>query len=254
MEQDQSDIEKPDRPPLQPAKPASRPVKQFNERPTKEEIAALPLFASLPLDRIEVIKTPGQARDAVRAMKQERFVGFDTESQPTFSTEQKSTGPHVFQFALRERVYIFQSHLKHTLPFVKGIVESAHIVKIGFGLISDRRPLLRVHGMQLATTVDLTKELRSLNYKQALGVKAAVAVVLKHRLRKKKSITISSWSMPKLRNDQLLYAADDAFAALQIFRAIGSPYKPSTKAILRQERAKREEPIKVPLRKNRHLI
>ena len=154
----------------------------------------------------------------------ERFIGFDTESKPTWSKGALRTGPHVIQFALSDRAYIVQTPLGILADPLRSIIESEYIVKIGFGLNSDRGPLFRNLGFRLKTTVELSQVLRVLNYQQKLGVKAAVAIVLGKNLNKPKSITTSNWALPKLSARQLEYAANDAFAALKVFRAMGSPY------------------------------
>jgi hypothetical protein len=60
-----------------------------------------------------------------------------------------------------------------------------------------------------------------------MGAKAAVAIVLGQRLQKSKSVTTSNWASAELKPNQLLYAANDAYAALCVFRALGSPYAPT---------------------------
>ncbi|MBV5298917.1 MAG: 3'-5' exonuclease domain-containing protein 2 [Rhodoferax sp.] len=194
------------------------------DRPSKEQIAQLPTFDGLALNRIFVIKTLSQLKVASEAIQFERFVGFDTESKPTWSKDAPRTGPHVIQFALSDRAYIIQVPLGILAEPLRSIIESEHIVKVGFGLNSDRGPIFRNLGFRLKSTVELSQALRSLNYKQKLGAKAAVAIVLGKNLHKLKSITTSNWALPKLTARQLEYAANDAFAALSVFRAIGSPY------------------------------
>jgi ribonuclease D len=194
------------------------------ERPTKEQIALLPLFPGLSLDQIVVLRSAEQFEDAYRAIEREGFVGFDTETKPTFKAGAEATGPHVIQFALHDRGFIIQLGMKPPLPFLASVIESQIIVKVGFGLKSDREPLFRTLGIRLGATVELTQVLRSLRYKNALGAKAAVAVVLGQRLQKSKSVTTSNWAAAVLKPNQLLYAANDAHAALAVFRALGSPY------------------------------
>jgi ribonuclease D len=194
------------------------------DRPTKEQIALLPPFAGLGLDQIVVLRSPSQFEDALRRIESEKFVGFDTETKPTFTKAAEATGPHVVQFALRDVAYIVQVDGVPTLPFLRAVIESQAIVKVGFGLKSDRGPLLRKLGIQLGAAVELTSTLRSLRYREALGAKAAVAIVLGQRLQKSRAATTSNWASPTLRPNQLLYAANDAYAALCVFRALGSPY------------------------------
>jgi len=198
------------------------------DRPSQEQIAKLPTFDGLTLDRIFVVKTLSELKVASEAIHSERFVGFDTESKPTWSKEAPRTGPHVIQFALSDRAYIIQVPLGKLAEPLRSIIESEHVVKVGFGLNSDRGPLLRNLGFRLKATVELSHALRALHYKQKLGAKAAVAILLGKNLLKPKSVTTSNWALPKLSARQLEYAANDAFAALRVFRAIGSPYSPAT--------------------------
>lgn len=205
------------------------------ERPSQDEIAKLPPFDGLPFDRIFVIRTLSELKAASKAIHSERFVGFDTESKPTWSNEAPRMGPHVIQFALSDRAYIIQAPFGKLAEQLQSIIESEHVVKVGFGLNSDRGPLLRNLGFRLKTTVELSHALRTLHYKQKLGAKAAVAIVLGKNLPKPKAITTSNWALQKLSARQLEYAANDAFAALRVFRAIGSPYSsaaPSTNSSL----------------------
>ena len=197
------------------------------ERPTKEQIALLPPFAGLSLNQIVVLRSPAQLEDAYRAIERERFVGLDTETKPTFTKGAEATGPHVVQFAVRNRAFIVQLGKEPPLPFLKSVIESREIVKVGFGLKSDRGPLFRTLGVKVGAIVELTGTLRALRYKQALGAKAAVAIVLGQRLQKSKSVTTSNWASPDLKPNQLLYAANDAYAALCVFRALGSPSAPT---------------------------
>jgi hypothetical protein len=194
------------------------------DHPSKEQIAQLSPFVGLPLDRIFVIRTLSQLKIASVAIHSERFVGFDTETKPTWVKSTPRNGPHVIQFALSDRAYIMQMPLGILAEPVRSMIESEHIVKVGFGLHCDRGPLFRNLGFRLRTTVDLSHALRALQYRQRLGAKAAVAIVLGKNLHKPQSITTSNWALPKLSARQLEYAANDAFAALSVFRAIGSPY------------------------------
>jgi len=201
-----------------------RPGPAFRERPTREQIAALPPFDPLPLERIVVVETAEQADAALRAMTRARFVGFDTESKPTFTRDAVRDGPHVIQFATGDQGFIVQVNDRTPIAFLRDVLESEAIVKVGFGLDSDRGPLEHKLHTRLRASVEVSQVLRSLGHKQALGAKAAVAVVLGRRLTKSKSVTTSNWGAPRLSPQQLLYAANDAYAALKVFEAMGSPY------------------------------
>ncbi len=195
----------------------------MRERPSKEMVAAMPLFEGLGLERIHVLKDKAQLRAALAEIQAHGTVGFDTESKPTFHVDAVQDGPHVVQLALPDKAFIIQINEAAPIDFLRSVVESDAIVKIGFGLKSDRAPLTRKLGLHLDATVDLSHVLKALGFKEALGIKIAVAVVFGQRFQKSHSVTTSNWAGRDLNPKQLLYAANDAYAALRIYEAMGSP-------------------------------
>lgn len=191
--------------------------------PTKDEIALLPAFDGLGLHQIHVLETPRQFNEALALIREAALVGFDTETRPSTIKGETIDGPHVVQLALPDRAYIVPIDANPPVDFLKDVLASSAIIKVGFGLKSDRAHLRRKFGLQLQSDVDLTQPLGALGYRQKLGAKAAVAVVLGQNLAKKKFLTMSNWANRPLEGSQRLYAGNDAFAALKIFRALGSP-------------------------------
>lgn len=193
---------------------------ELRTRPTKEEIARLPVFEDLAIRQISLPATAAQFQKALEAIRKEGVVGFDTESKPTFTKDAPRDGPHVVQLALSDRAFVVQVGANPPIDFLRSVLESEEILKVGFGLKSDRGPLHHKLGITLAAGLELATPLRALRYRQALGVKAAVAVVLGRRLTKSKSMTTSNWARASLLPAQLLYAANDAYAALMVYRAL----------------------------------
>ncbi len=190
------------------------------ERPTSEQIAALPAYAALPPTRIHVLKTPEQLAFAERQLRAAVHVGFDTESKPVFTAGSPQTGPDVIQFATSDDAFIVQPATPGTAEFLRAMIESDDIVRVGFGLDSDRPQLHRKLGLRLGKAIDLSFMVRRLGFKQAVGLKTAVAVVLGQRLPKSRKATTSNWASPNLSPQQLQYAANDAHASLMIYRAL----------------------------------
>jgi ribonuclease D len=54
-----------------------------------------------------------------------------------------------------------------------------------------------------------------------MGVKAAVAVMYQRRFIKSKKAATSNWAARQLSEAQLVYAANDAWAALKVYEALG---------------------------------
>lgn len=212
------------------------------QRLTREEIAQLPPFAGLTLERIHLLKTPAQFEAARAEILRAGFIGFDTESKPTFAKGELASGPHVVQFALREQAFIVRVDGAAACEFIKSVVESDAVVKIGFGLKSDRAVLLSKLGASIRAMVDLADALRKKGVRQTVGAKAAVAMILGRRLQKSRSVTTSNWARPTLLPNQLLYAANDAYAALAVFHALDLHLVP----VAPDEPSSSVEPVEAP--------
>ena len=146
--------------------------------------------------------------------------GFDTEAKPTFRAGEKSGGPHVVQFALTDRAFIFQLHRRHCHRVVAGLIESDKVLKVGFGLKNDHGQIRNRLGVRPTNVLDLDHIFRRRGYKGQIGVRAAMGAVLGMNFPKSKSITTSNWAAVELTQRQLQYAANDAFAALKIMEAM----------------------------------
>lgn len=191
-------------------------------RPTSEQIAALPPYPALPPQRIHLLQTPAQLADAERALREAGHVGFDTESKPVFVAGAPHTGPEVIQFATATQAFIVQTATPGVHGFLQAMIESDEVVKVGFGLASDRPQIQRRLGLQLGRAIDLSHLVRRLGFKDAVGLKVAVAVVLGQRFNKSKKATTSNWANAKLTPQQLQYAANDAHASLLVYLALAA--------------------------------
>jgi ribonuclease D len=54
-----------------------------------------------------------------------------------------------------------------------------------------------------------------------MGVKGAVAVLFNQRFIKSKKAATSNWANAQLTEAQLTYAANDAYAAVRVYNALG---------------------------------
>ncbi|MEN9975093.1 MAG: hypothetical protein RLZZ282_1099 [Verrucomicrobiota bacterium] len=188
--------------------------------PHKDDIAALPPFDGLSFEQVLVVTNARQAGLAFEQLMAAGMVGFDTESKPTFHKGQQSEGPHVLQFATCEKVFIFQSCCLESHPVIIDLLRAPQLRKIGFGLGGDLHQIFQRFGIRPAAIVDLDTTFKKLGYRNAVGAKSAIAMCFKRKMTKSKSITTSNWAARELTERQLLYAANDAYAALQVFLAL----------------------------------
>jgi ribonuclease D len=188
--------------------------------PAPEEIALLEPFTRIGLDRIHLVATAAQARAAAAVLLRAPVWGFDTESKPTFQAGQASEGPHTVQLATLEHAYVFQLHEPECRRLTGELLATAGIVKAGFGLRDDKRRIASKLGVEPQDVLDLDTVFRQRGYRRQMGIKAAVAVLFRRRYLKSKKATTSNWAHPRLSDAQLLYAANDAWAALCVYHAL----------------------------------
>lgn len=188
--------------------------------PTAEEIALLPWFEELRRDQIAVVANADQARRAYAEIMRAQTVGFDTESKPTFRKGEKSEGPHVAQFSTMHRAYVFILRDPECRRIAGRLIQTPRLKKVGFGLGDDLKRLRTKFHFQPREVLDLETVFSARGYGRNMGVKVAVAIVFKRRFRKSRKASTSNWGAPRLTERQILYAANDAYAAIQIFNAL----------------------------------
>ncbi|UUZ76308.1 3'-5' exonuclease domain-containing protein 2 [Polaromonas sp. P1(28)-13] len=194
---------------------------ELHPTPGKEQIALLEPFERLGLSQIQVISTPEQASTALQELSNATALGFDTESKPTFAKNELSDGPHIVQLATLSKAYIFQLHDADCRRVVAQLLESGAIIKAGFGLGDDRRRLISKLGVDPQGVLDLNTVFRNKGYRKDMGVRGAVAVLFNKRFIKSRKATTSNWANARLSEAQLIYAANDAYAAFRVFKELG---------------------------------
>ncbi len=189
--------------------------------PDKDAIALLPAFDRLGLDRIALISTGAQAKEAFARLTDSPAWGFDTESKPTFKVGEVSDGPHIVQLSTAEQAWVFQLHDPHCRAVVAQLLELQGITKAGFGLGDDRKRIISKLGVEPAGVLELNTIFRERGYRKDMGVKGAVAVLFNQRFIKSKKAATSNWANLRLTEAQLVYAANDAYAAMRVWQALG---------------------------------
>lgn len=182
----------------------------------------LPPYIGIDLANVRLVRSEHDARAALAALLAGDAIGFDTESKPTFAKGEVSTGPHLVQLATDDVAFLFQTATPAgnalAVSVLKPVLEDERVLKVGFGLGDDVRRLKSKLGIELRNVLDLSTALRRRGERNPLGARSAVERFLGQRLQKSKRITTTNWALPRLSDKQLQYAADDAHAALKIYR------------------------------------
>lgn len=200
---------------------AQRPLAAHRATPDKAAIALLPTFERLGLDRISLVSTGAQAQHAHDQLIRCQAWGFDTESKPTFRSGEVSDGPHILQLATADRAWVFQLHEPECLAVAADLLARGGIAKAGFGLGDDRKRIVRKLGIEPQGILELNTVFHQRGYRKDMGVKGAVAVLFQQRFIKSKKAATSNWAQARLTESQLIYAANDAYAAIRVWQALG---------------------------------
>jgi RNA polymerase sigma factor for flagellar operon FliA len=194
------------------AAPSTMPVETIN----------LPAYQGIALKQIHLVNTAQEAAFALSHLMASTVLGYDTESKPIFTRNQSSDGPHLIQLASVDYAFLFPvvttAQITILQPVLKSVLESSHILKVGFGLGDDNQRLLNKLGIKIAHVLDLSRAL-SETKKRQLGAKTAVEKYFGQVLQKSKRISTSNWAASNLNEKQLKYAADDAQSALLVYLA-----------------------------------
>ena len=187
--------------------------------PDKEQINDA--FDRLDLPQIQMVTSAEQAHAALQALQGETVLGFDTESKPTFAKNEASTGPHIVQLSTLHKAWIFQLEDAQCRRAVGELLEAPNIIKAGFGLGDDKKRITYKLGVDLQGVLDLNAVFREKGYRKDMGVRGAVAVLFNKRFIKSKKASTSNWANTHLTEAQIIYAANDAYAAMRVYEALG---------------------------------
>jgi RNA polymerase sigma factor for flagellar operon FliA len=180
--------------------------------------SGLPIYEGIGLADVVLVRSAADTNTALAALLAADVVGFDSESKPTFARGEVSTGPHLIQLATDAKAFLFPVTGSPALDCLREIMESARLLKVGFGLRDDLHRLHTKLGINAAHVLDLAIALRQ-EKRADVGAKTAVARFFGQRMLKSKRTSTTNWSNQTLTERQLLYAANDAHVALRVYRA-----------------------------------
>ena len=127
-------------------------VTDLKKNINKEEIDRLPLFVFT--GEVIVIEDPEHAAQAARFLRENSFVGFDTETRPAFHKgERYKVG--LLQLATRDQVYLFRLNKCGFGKELRDLLSDPVVVKIGVGIRDDLRNLRKSGEFTPASFVDM---------------------------------------------------------------------------------------------------
>ncbi len=184
---------------------------QFRTTITKEETNHLEL--NRYRGSITFVADDESLTNALKALRREKVLGFDTESRPSFKKGQNFL-PSLVQLCGEETVYIFQlEHLSNPTRLFR-LFERDDILKVGVATGFDVRQLTEIIPFKARGFLDLEPLTDKCGIKNN-GLRSLTAIVLGFRISK--SEQRSNWGRVQLSERQIQYAATDAWVSREIY-------------------------------------
>lgn len=188
-----------------------------------EEIAALEL-ASFPGEIVVVEEDGPVMEQAVRYLRRQKVLGFDTETRPTFSPDQHSSGTALLQLSGSGKAFLFRLK-KCGLPrSLAAVLSNPSVVKVGAATLDDVRGLQKITSFKPKGFVDLQNIVWEYGIRDK-SVKKMAAIILGVKISKAQQL--SNWEAEKLSEGQRRYAATDAWVCREMYIKLqNSPKNP----------------------------
>ena len=177
-----------------------------------DELMALP--AKQYSGTVVLVATHADLALAADDLLRQTVIGFDTETQPVFRKGQGQKPPSLVQLASGNAVYLFQLREKIVWPLLAELLAASHIVKAGVAVAGDIVGLKRVFAFDECSMMDIGLAARSQGMKQT-GLRNLAAIQLGFRVCK--GCRTSNWGAFTLSQQQITYAATDAWVGRELY-------------------------------------
>jgi len=183
----------------------------FKESITKEELTELPLrwFDG----EIIVVDTKEKLEMALEILANEKSIGFDTETKPSFKKGQINKVA-LLQLSTKTKAFLFRLHRIGLPEMVCRILANPEIIKTGVAINDDIKGLQNWKNFKPAGFIELQNHAKSIGIND-FSLKKLTAITCGFRISKGQQL--SNWEAEVLTEAQQIYAATDAWAALEIF-------------------------------------
>jgi len=183
----------------------------YKETISKEELEELPLH-SFEGD-IMIVDSKDKLREAANYLSQFPFIGFDTETKPSFKKGHVNTVA-LLQLSTNERAFLFRLNHQDLPRKIISILSNPSILKTGIAIRDDVKLLQAKKRFTPAGFIELQDEAKDRGI-NCFSLKKLSGIVLGIRISKAQQL--SNWEAIELTEAQLSYAATDAWISYKIY-------------------------------------
>lgn len=163
--------------------------------------------------KIHLITTDAELAAVAGDLHTAKRFGFDTETRPSFK-KGDFFKVSLLQLSTEHNAYLIRLAKVTQFQILKTVFENKEIVKVGVAIRDDIKQLQKLFSFSPLNFVEL-QDIAKLKGLKNFGLKGMTEEVLQARLSKKAKIT--NWDAFELTDQQILYAATDAWIGLQIY-------------------------------------
>ena len=181
-------------------------------------------IAAEDIDRLDLVTFPGSIQvissvgsefnNAIKYLRSQKIIGFDTETRPCFSATQPRYGVALLQLSSHDRAFLFRINVMGMHRRLCNLLSNDKVIKVGAAVTDDIRGLQRYNDFTPRAFVDLQKIVGDYGIKDR-SVKKMTAIILGFKISKAQQL--SNWEAEVLSEPQIKYAATDAWVCREMY-------------------------------------
>ncbi len=188
----------------------------FAENLTNNEVNELPIYQFG--GGIFLIDTFEKLDDYLPLLENQRVLGFDTETKPSFK-KGKVNPVSLLQISTNNEAFLIRINRVGLPDEIKNILSNPDIIKVGLAIKDDIKILKDINNFEPNGFVDLQDYVEDFGI-AAKSLKKITAIVLNKRISKSQQVT--NWEKAELTEAQKVYAATDAWVCLKIYKKLNN--------------------------------
>jgi len=188
----------------------------FARKIAKKDIMDLPMRSFR--GEIVVVNSGENLQEIVDELLMQEVIGFDTETRPSFKRGQVFK-PSLVQLCTDVKTYLLQIQQIEDWTALKEVFEEPDIIKAGVAIERDIRELQEIVDFDPQGFVELATYSDEVGI-DANGLRPLTAIVLGFRISK--GAQTSNWAKADLTEQQILYAATDAWVGREMYLSMTS--------------------------------
>ena len=189
-------------------------IMDFQSSITREEIVALPSAAYE--GRVVVVESEDEIDQALAPLLNAKVVGFDTETRPAFK-KGVLYPVSLLQLGIDDYVALFRLNKIGFSEKLTSFLSNPDIIKVGVGIRDDISALQRLKKFNPQSFVDLQSIVANYGIADKSFAKLMAIIFGVHVSKRQR---VSDWSIPKLTEAQIRYAATDAWGAAIMYNKL----------------------------------